>query len=405
MKQQLIPKHKLLLTKKYNNIFKDYLNILSLNNDELILFLKEFSNENTFFEYKETIDKDIYLNYVQNSTSLYDVLIEQIRMSNKLYNQECCEYLIFQLDSNGYFKNKDFYNHPFYSKEEIDYHINLLQNCEPYGCFTNNLKECLQLQCLHSNDKRAEIAYKLCNYLEEIVSNKLDIIINELNLSKEEIFDSFHFIQTLNPKPAANFAVQAIYTSVEFKIEIIDQKIQISLQQEDFNLIFDPDNTNENLEIQEYIKKQKHQYKQIINAIKKRNTTLLLIMQAICEHQKDFFLNHGHLNHLTMQEIANTCDLHVSTVSRAIQNKAFEFENQFYSLKKMFTHSGTNVSEQEIKSKIVQYIKNENSRRPLSDEKIRLKLLKENIEISRRTVQKYREQCHIPNASKRKTKE
>lgn len=402
MKQQLILNQKLLLTKKYNPILKNYLNILSFNNDELVTYLKEFSNQNSFFDYHDSINQDIYLNYDQSSITLYDVFMEQIRLNYDVYDKDCCEYLIYQLDSNGYFKNKNFYDHPFYTKKEIDYHLRLLQDCEPYGCFCNNLKECLQLQCIHSTNKHAKTAYRLCDYLEEIVSNKLEYITQQLNLSKNEILEAFHYIQTLNPKPAANYSTKSIYASVEFKIEVINQRIELSLQKEDFNLVFDPENPESNEEIQNYIKSQRKEYKQIMNAIKKRNTTLLLIMQVICEKQKDFFLHHAPLNCLTMQEVADSCDLHVSTISRAIQNKSFEFENQFYSLKKMFIHSGTNVSEKEIKERIIHLIKHENVYRPLSDEKIRKLLLKENIVVSRRTIQKYREQCQIPNTSKRK---
>lgn len=403
MKQQLIPKTKLTFTKKYNSSFKKSLDILSFNNEELHFFLKKMENENSFFTYSNPyFDHEAFLNYDQHNETLYDVVMEQIRFNYELIDEEIYEYIIFQLDSNGYFKNKDFLTHPYYSKAQIEQALKQLRTCEPYGCFAFSLQDCLQLQCIQYQHEIAKKAYLCCNYLEEIVSKKITYVCEKTHLTEDEIMQAFQFIQTLNPKPAANYSVQSTFLSCEFSIRVIDKKIEITQLGNDFQLAFDLEDSDNNEALFQYIAKQRNEYQNLMNAIAKRNTTMLMIMQLVCEKQKGFFLYHNPLNTLTLQEIANECNLHISTISRAIQNKSFEFENRYYALRKMFNHSGTNLSEQEIKNEIKALIDNENKTKPLSDEKVKKLLNKKNIQISRRTVQKYREQCGIKNSSLRK---
>lgn len=403
MKQQFTPKQKLNLTKKYNSSFRNYLNVLSLNNDQLDTFLQELSNDNPYFIYNRA-ESDAYLEYDHTAVSLYDVIMKQITLNYEHYNEEICEYIIHQVDSNGYFRNDDFFHHPFYSKDEIIQCLEMLRDCEPYGCFAFSLKQCLQLQCIHNDSDIASLAFKCCDYLEEIVEGKIDFVCQKLSVKQEDLMKAFRFIQTLNPKPAANYSSAAVYASPEFLIQVENNEIHIEFLSQDYQFTFNPDEIEKNSEMLRYISTQKKEYENIMNAVKKRNSTLIIVMRIICEHQKDFFLRDGSLHHLTLQDVADESGLHVSTICRAIQNKSFEFKKQYFLLKKMFSHSGTNVSEQEIKNAMKDIIKNENKFMPYSDEKLKEKLEQENIFISRRTIQKYREQCQIPKASLRRKK-
>ena len=111
--------------------------------------------------------------------------------------------------------------------------------------------------------------------------------------------------------------------------------------------------------------------------------TLLQIMNEICHVQKDFFIHHGELKHLTLEMVAEKCGLAISTISRAITHKSFEFNNQYYSIKEMFIHSGTFIkNDKAIKKEITQIIEKENKLKPYSDEKIRKLLEEKDIYIS-----------------------
>lgn len=402
MKQQLIPKQKLLITKKYNPSLKSYLNVLSFSNDELHEFLKEMSQEHSLIQYEAaSYEKDVFLEYDHSLPSFYDTIMEQVRLNFDQYDEDICEYLIFQTDSNGYLK-KEIYDHPIYSKNKIEKNLKILRDCEPYGCFSFTLSQCLKLQCLHSDNPLAKTAILLCDHLEEIVSGKVIEVCQILSLDQQELLNAFHFIQTLNPKPAANFAQHAAYATNEFIVTKDHEILEISLTHSDFKCQFDPQDEIQSKEWLQHVKSERKKYEALMKAIEKRNTTLLMIMKIICEKQKDFFLNHAELKHLTLQDIADECGLHVSTISRAIQNKTFEFEHQYYLLKHMLIRSGTNVTEQSIKKRMKEMIEKEDKRHPLSDEKIKKLLSKESINVSRRVIQKYREQCAIPNSSQRK---
>ena len=112
-------------------------------------------------------------------------------------------------------------------------------------------------------------------------------------------------------------------------------------------------------------------------------------MNEMCHVKKDFFIHHGELKQLTLEMVAEKCGLAISTISRAITHKSFEFNNQYYSIKEMFIHSGTFIkNDKAIKKEITQIIEKENKLKPYSDEKIRKLLEEKDIYISRRTVTK-----------------
>lgn len=410
MKQKLIPKLDISLKGKFNQAKSQSLKILSCNNDELRVYLNEQMNHNPYlnYTYGNEVDSDAYLEFDHSNQSLYDEIMEQARLSKYNPNLDICEYLIFQLDSNGYFKcsYQELLKMSNYPKDVVKKHIALLRTFEPHGLFAFDLRECLQIQCKLSKTPISDTAFTLCSYLEELALEHYDEIMNKTKLTFDEIDDGYHFIKTLNPKPAANYNSDTIYINPEFKITVEDEKIDIQLLNDDLNISFNAlEDSNDSKEIQEFLKAQRAQVQNIMNSIQKRNMTLLQIMQYICDVQKDFFLKQASIKHLTLAMIAENCNLHISTISRAISNKSFEFNNTYYPLKKMLSNGGTDdVSADEIKKKIKLMIDNENKKRPYSDERIKDMLNEEGIHLSRRTVTKYRESLYIYNSSKRKIK-
>lgn len=408
MKQKLIPRPDITINKNFNQRQGQSLKILEFSNDELLTYLKESSINNRFlsFSNKEEGDSDAFLAYDHSQKSLYDEIMEQAKYSKYHPDLKLCEYLIFQLNSNGYFRNhyEALIKESGYPKEIVKKHLAILRTFEPHGLFAFSLSESLKIQCKLSKDLRKENAFMLCDYLEDLAQKHLSIIIEKTNLSEDEIMDAFAFIQTLNPKPAANYSTISTYVNPEFKIEIKDGKINIQLLQDDLQIeVADENDKDENKEIQQFLQKQRQEAKAIMDSIKKRNMTMLQIMQVICDIQSGFFLHQERLKHCTLQMIANATKLHVSTISRAITNKSCEFNQQYYTLKSFF-HSGGNEThtKEDIQDRIITIIKEENKLRPYSDEKIRKLLEKENIKISRRAVTKYREEAYIYNSQKRK---
>lgn len=330
--------------------------------------------------------------------------MEQLHLSRNTVDERICEYLINELDSNGFFRvsHKQLLKQAPFDPAKIDKALVILRRFEPHGIFVFNLEDCLKIQCLLSKDKRKKNAIKICDHLEAIALHHYDEIANATGLDETVIKETISFIQTLNPKPASIFANNAAYLDPEFKIKVSGDKIEISLLNSDLKLSFD---ASDDPNIQEYINKQRQEYKQLVSSLQKRNLTLMQIMECLCEIQRGFFIDHEPVTRCTMEMISQHCGISISTISRALSNKSFEFENHYYALKLLLSHGGnTKFSDKAIKEKIKDFIICEDKHHPLSDETIRKMLEDEGIVISRRAVAKYREALLIFNSSKRKIK-
>ena len=407
MKQTLKPGMHLKLKPVYNASKQESLHILSLNHDELKVFLQEKASLNPYLTWsRNPMDSDAFLNYAQAETSLMDTILDQAAYSTYHPQKDICIYLLNQLDSNGYFtcSYRELIQKSPYPKELLVRHIAILKTFEPVGCFSFNLKDCLQTQIQVLKMEPKSLLLDCCEYLEDLALHHEDIVHDKTGYTIEDIQAGFKIIQTLNPKPAASFSTSATVLQPEFRIEVIDDKIQIIALNADMQVAFSPlDETNEAKEVRDYLKQQKKEAQAIMSHLQKRNSTLLLIMQQICEAQQDFFLYDGNLHHLTMQQVADAINMHVSTVSRAIANKSFEFNHRYYSLREMFVNGGSKeATSMQIKNYLQTWIQNEDKHRPYSDEDLRILLAKVGITISRRTVAKYRESLYIYNSQKRK---
>jgi RNA polymerase sigma-54 factor len=158
-----------------------------------------------------------------------------------------------------------------------------------------------------------------------------------------------------------------------------------------------------------FVKQKLDSAKWFIDAIKQRQTTLLLTMNAIMEYQREFFLtgDETNLKPMILKDIADIVQMDISTVSRVANSKYVQTNFGMYSLKYFFseslsTDSGEEVSTREVKKILTNAIEAEDKRKPLPDEKLMELLREKGYNIARRTVAKYREQLNIPVARLRK---
>jgi RNA polymerase sigma-54 factor len=146
----------------------------------------------------------------------------------------------------------------------------------------------------------------------------------------------------------------------------------------------------------------------LMRSIEQRQRTLRKVTESIISFQSEFLRNGvAHLRPMVLKDVANDIQMHESTVSRATANKYVHTPQGIYELKYFFTSSirgtdGTDVSSETVKQRIQQMIGNEDSKKPFSDQYISDSLGRENIDIARRTVAKYRELLGILPSSKRK---
>ncbi|MGN1277670.1 MAG: hypothetical protein ACI4UK_11830, partial [Floccifex sp.] len=234
-------------------------------------------------------------------------------------------------------------------------------------------------------------SFILCSYLELLANRQFEKISRLTELEIDEIEEGFDFIKQLHPKPGSMFSCDSSYLIPECIVKVEQERIEIEMI-----------NVPVSIEVMDCdaLKEQRQEALVLMNAIQKRNMTLLQIMNILCDIQKDFFLHHGSIQYCTLKTIAQRCGLAISTISRAISNKSFEFENEYFEMDCLLDHG--KIEKKRIQRRIRELIQNEDKEFCLSDEKIRKLLIKEDIHISRRTITKYREELFILNSRQRR---
>lgn len=163
-----------------------------------------------------------------------------------------------------------------------------------------------------------------------------------------------------------------------------------------------------NDETREYIKRKINSAQWLIDSIEQRRGTLTKVAQAIVDHQQEF-LNKGpeFIEPLKMQQIADKVGVHVTTVSRAVDDKWIQTPRGIFSLKRFFcggttTEDGDEMAWDTVRLKLNEIINAENKQQPYSDEELVEELAKHGIKVARRTVTKYRKAMDIPSSRQRR---
>ncbi|WP_096436931.1 RNA polymerase factor sigma-54 [Alteribacter populi] len=365
-------------------------------------------------------DYSVIDNVSEQEEGLQDFLLAQIRfleISDQL--RRSVVYLALSIDKNGYLpfsldKLAEELQEPI---EEAAKALNVLQSLEPAGIGATSIKECLLLQ-LRQLENRDLLA-------ERVVENNLDLIAKKqyqkiAKLEQVDVFDIqsvSDLIQTLNPRPGAVFHDEpAEYVTPDVTVKEIDGEYKVMLNEQhlpkvSLNRGYERMLQEKNDEVDEYLKQKYEQLQWIIKSIVQRQETLKKVTEAIVEHQEAFFEHGpGYLQPLTLKQIAESVDVHESTVSRATTKKYVQTSRGVFELKYFFTsmvggnsNGGDGASSEKVKIYMKRLVDQESKRKPLSDQKLADLLKAEyDLHVSRRTVAKYRDEMHIPSSSQRK---
>ncbi|HHU77043.1 MAG TPA: RNA polymerase factor sigma-54 [Firmicutes bacterium] len=327
------------------------------------------------------------------------------------------EYLIGNLDSYGYLRGEPGEHARFLhiSEEKIMGVLQIIQAFEPSGVGARNLEECLLIQMRARPDTPPLAKTLVQKYLTEIAEGKYRLISREIGISLKELQELLDFIRTLNPKPGACLggSEKVKYIVPDVLVEKVDGEYYIIINDNLPNLCINPFYRNLFMQggeenVQGFIKKRLDSALWLMKSIEQRRITLYRVTQEIVRIQRAF-LEHGihHLKPLTLKEVADYLGVHESTVSRATANKYVQTPRGLYPLKFFFSvglcGSGGRVrSALSIKTYLKKLIDDENPTSPYSDQEIELLLKKEGINISRRTITKYRKEMDIPPSFKRR---
>lgn len=349
------------------------------------------------------------------------------------------EYLIGNIDEDGYLR-RDLdavvddlafsLNLETSEKELLDV-LRIIQDFEPLGIGARNLRECLFLQISAKDQENPDTALAtkiIRHHFDEFTRKHYEKIKTRLGIGDNELKAAIDGILKLNPKPGSSFTDPLNKSSIvifpDFILENNEGEIQVGLNSKNTpelrvsktyaemleNYAANKEKpTSDQKEAVTFVKQKLDSAKWFIDAIRQRQNTLLLTMNAIIEYQHDYFLEGDEtmLKPMILKDIAEKTELDISTISRVANSKYVQTHFGIYPLKYFFseglqTESGEEVSSREIKKILRECIDKEEKRKPLTDDKLAVILKEKGYHIARRTVAKYREQLNIPVARMRK---
>lgn len=349
------------------------------------------------------------------------------------------EYLIGNLDEDGYLRRElnaivddlAFSMNITVTEEELLEVLRIIQDFDPIGVGARDLRESLLLQIRGKDQEQPEIILAekiLRHHFDEFTRKHFDKIQNRLAVEDEEFKAAIDEILKLNPKPGSSFSdpmnKSTLVITPDFVLEDDEGELLVSLNSRNtpdlrINRTYSQmlqsyaanknKNTNSQKEAISFVKQKIDSAKWFIEAIRQRQNTLLLTMNAIVDYQKEYFMEGDEtlLKPMILKDIADRTGLDISTISRVANSKYIQTNFGIFALKYFFseglqTEDGEEVSSREIKKILQDCIGNENKRKPLTDDSLAVILQKKGYHIARRTVAKYREQLNIPVARMRK---
>jgi len=365
---------------------------------------------------------DAMANMVARPQSLQDYLHDQLSwfdIDPEL--RATADRIIYNLDANGYLQgrledllglNAD--------AEELDLArraLNLVQRLDPPGVGARDLRECLLLQLTPGMEYCEQLRALIANHLEDLEHNRLPAIARRTGYSIELIQKVIGELRKLNPKPGADFHnVAAPPVTPDVFVEL-DEDGRYRVRLEDGhtpNLFISPyykklfQNPDTSEDAREIIKRKVTSAQWLIDSIQQRRATLSKVAQAIVDHQKEF-LDKGPeaIEPLKMQQIADKVGVHVTTVSRAVDEKWIQTPRGIFPLKRFFCGGTTSAQGEEVawdavRLKLQEIVDAEDKQRPLSDDQLVQQLAAAGITVARRTVTKYRKAMGILSSRQRR---
>lgn len=375
---------------------------------------------------------DAMANMVSRPESLQEYLDHQLSwfdLDEEL--RRMCERVIYNLDSNGYLKspleelvppapsdaNGDGEKWRAAELKLAEEALAIVQRLDPPGVGARSLKECLSLQLTPGLLFYEELQVLIEHHLEDLENNRLPLIAKKTGYSIETIQEAWDDLRTLKPKPGAEFnetiaamVIPDVYVERKeeggYEIRLEDTQLpSLYISPTYRKLLQDP---HTNVETREYIKRKVNSAQWIIDAIEQRRSTLTKVSQAIVDHQTSF-LDNGpeYIEPLKMQQIADKVGVHVTTVSRAVDDKWMQTPRGIFPMKRFFVGGTTSADGEEVawdkvRIKLQEVVDNEDKTKPLSDDALVEELGKAGITVARRTVTKYRKAMNIPSSRQRR---
>jgi len=350
--------------------------------------------------------------------------------------REIAEFLVGNIDDMGYIRRSvqdivddlAFTQGVYTDEKTVENLLHVIHELEPSGVGAHDLQECLLLQLKHKTptESVALATSILSEQFDAFTKKHYDKLIQKFNVSNEQLKKAIHEIEKLNPKPGGSFTGNNKITEnvvPDFAIRIVDGELELTLNgrnapslhvskdyQEMMQTYKDSrDKSNSQKDAVQFIKQKLDSAKWFIDAIRQRQETLYVTMNAIMHFQEEFFLDgeETKMKPMILKDIADMVGLDISTISRVANSKYVETPYGTKLIKEFFSEAmkndqGEDVSTLEIKKILQNVIAEEDKHKPLPDDQLAEILKEKGYPIARRTIAKYRELLDIPVARMRK---
>lgn len=382
-------------------------------------YFEKYDDNSYKVQYDRNTEEYNYESFITDEPTLYEYLMEQlgtIKLSERQYN--IGQVLILSLDENGYLLRdlSDIGEEWKFEIEELDHVLSEIQKFEPIGVGARDLKECLLIQLRDRNDAEEFVVDIIEGHLEDLSYNRIQKISKDLNISIDKVEEGLDYIRTLVPRPGSsisNDCLETKYVSPDAEIKLVDGKYEVIINDVTGprlninNHYRDLLTTGNDEKVVEFLNEKLNRAMWVIRSIEQRRSTIRKVIESILKFQLEFFEEGERaLKPLTLKEVAADIDMHESTISRATSGKYVQTPRGLFELKYFFSSgylgSEGDISSTSIKSMIKSLVEEEDTKKPYSDQKIADILNTKGIDISRRTVAKYRTELNILSSSMRR---
>jgi len=349
--------------------------------------------------------------------SLEEHLMWQLRMSDLSdERKQIGELILGNMDRDGYVKDpplEDLAAEADCTLEEVESVLMKIQSFDPVGVGARSLAECMFIQAVHYGQDDDLLVKMIRSHISNLEKKNYQAIARDLKEPLEEIYEAVKVFMEFDPRPGRQYSSDdPHYITPDVYVHKVGDKYFVVPNDDGLPKLkisnFYRSAMDGSANAKDYIQDKLRSAQWLIRSIHQRQRTIIKVTESILKFQREFFdKGVAHLKPLILRDVAEDIGMHESTISRVTTAKYLHTPQGIYELKYFFNSgisrtNGDDLASQAVKSKIKHIIAAEDPKKPLSDQKIVLKLKEGSIDIARRTVAKYREQLGILSSSKRK---
>lgn len=371
----------------------------------------------------ESVEKPSFETFLSQPQTLPDYLRSQLSVA--LLDDEArdaAEAIIGNLDEDGYLTATldEMAHQTGTTREVMESALKAVQGLDPAGVGARDLKECLLLQIESANGKGGVAWQIVSSHMRLLEMRQFKELAKMLGRPQEHVEIAVSMIRHLNPRPGVRFSgpgarsvepdVYFIRDGEDFVIQMNDDELPQLRLNAQYRKMLDRDQ-GATKEVRDYVRERYSSAIQLMKNIEQRKHTILRVCEAIRRRQLEF-LTQGidSLKPMMIKDVAEEVGVHPSTVSRAVANKYAHTPHGVYELRYFFSEAVQGPSGGEtplllLKRRVRKMIEEEDARRPLTDDQITARLQGEGIDVTRRTVAKYREDMKIPSTHQRRVRD